>query len=79
MESARCAWEVTAGLIPGTPMPEFTRRFVLTSNKWYGEDGYPTKDGLDLLIALQGTAMMHALSLMDPQSVNWVRLDWIWF
>jgi hypothetical protein len=28
---ARCCWKVTAGLIPGQPMPEHTRRWVITS------------------------------------------------
>ena len=38
-ESARAAWEVTAGLIPGQAMPEYTRRWALTSSEWYDKDG----------------------------------------
>lgn len=34
MESARCMWEVMAGVIPGTPMPEYTKRWGLTSREW---------------------------------------------
>jgi hypothetical protein len=78
MQSARCAWEVVAGVAPGKPMPEYTKRFVLTSDEWYGEDGELTEGGINRFMELQGTAMMHALGLMNPQQVNWVRLVWVW-
>lgn len=34
MEAARLIIEVTCGVIPGTPEPEFTRRWAITSAEW---------------------------------------------
>jgi hypothetical protein len=78
-EAARCAWEVTAGLIPGQPMHEYTRRWGLTSTEWYGEDGNGSPQGVALYNASLVAAMEYARYLMNPQGLNWVRIDWIWF
>ncbi len=34
METARCIWEVQAGIIPGVPMPEYGKCWGLTSSEW---------------------------------------------
>jgi hypothetical protein len=72
MEAARCWWEVTAGIVPGEPMLEYTRRWGLTSGEWES----PPR------VALYNAALVGALEyaryLMEPQRVNWVRLEWIW-
>lgn len=77
MEAARCAWEVRAGIIPGTPDPQHTRRWGLTSAEW------DSPEGLDLLLARQGAAQGYAayLSLLSSQGreVNWVETVFIWF
>lgn len=73
MEPARCAWEVTAGLIPGQPMPEYTKRWVLTAYEW------KSPRGGDLLLERMGSAMAYAVSMQNPRTRNWVRLDWVWF
>jgi hypothetical protein len=31
---ARCCWEVVAGIIPNQPIPEHTRRWVITGEYW---------------------------------------------
>lgn len=73
MTAARCAWEVTAGLIPGQPMPEYTRRFGLTSPEWESADGWRLfQEHFD-------QALDYYRSLQDPRRLNWVRLDWVWF
>lgn len=77
--AARCAWEVTAGLIPGQPMPEYTRRWGLKSSEWYGPDGQPTPQGVALFNASLVAAMEYARYLSDPRGLNWVRVEWIWF
>lgn len=76
-EAARCAWEVTAGIIPGTVDPQHTRLFGLTSAEWDGPQG------LELLMkrALEATAYAHYLQLLCSQGreVNWTRVDFVWF
>lgn len=83
---ARCAWEVRAGIVPGTPMPEHTRRFVLTSDGFYADaelteeqmkEKYP--DGKNLFLQAQSEAMEYARTLQHPNFVNWVELNWIWY
>jgi hypothetical protein len=78
-ERARAAWEVTAGLVPGQAMPEYTRRWVIASSEWYGQDGQPTPQGVAAFNAALVGAQEYARYLMNPGALNWVRVDWIWF
>lgn len=79
-ESARAAWEVTAGLIPGQAMDEYTRRWVLTAKEYWEDDGKgPSLQGAALFNAHLVAAMEYARYLMNPGALNWVRVDWIWF
>ena len=60
MVSARCVWEVTAGIIPGQVMPEHTRRFGLTSQEW--DDG----KGYELFLKREAEAGAYARFLQEP-------------
>lgn len=68
VESLRAAWEVTAGLLPGRPEPELTKRFVFTSSM-------PDERFQEA----HTQAFEYARDLIDPSKLNWVRLDWVWF
>lgn len=68
-DMAKLILEVQAGVIPGEPMPELTRRWALTS-----EDIEVDNKMADA----QGAALNYAALLQNPQRVNWVRLDWVW-
>jgi len=77
MESARVVIEVVAGVLPGTPMPEHTRKWAITSAEWHaaGENGTQGQ----LLAERNGQAQGYAALLMlQPDALNWVRTDWIW-
>ncbi len=78
-EAAKCGWEVIAGLIPGQPMPEYTRRWGLTSSEWYGPDGEPSLQGAALFNANLVAALEYARYLMNPGQLNWVKVEWVWF
>lgn len=71
MPSARCAFEVTAGVIPGTSMLEYTKRFVITTEQW--------ENNPNTLNLARDAAFDYAQSLINPRMVNWVRMDWVWF
>jgi hypothetical protein len=77
LESARCAWEVTAGLLPGETMPEHTRRWGLSSDEWDGGKGY------ELFLQREALATAYARYLQElcagGREVNWTRLDFVWF
>lgn len=76
-QTVRMAVEVVAGLIPGKdPEPEYTKRWVLTSEQWNAEG----VDQSALLAEINGRAQGYAMLLMlQPDRLNWVRTDWIWF
>jgi hypothetical protein len=77
MKSARVIVEVVAGLIPQQAEPEFTRRWALTSEEWYAAADADAQ--FVLLAELNGRATGYAGMLMlQPQRLNWVRVDWIW-
>lgn len=84
LESAKVIIEVTAGLIPGTPDPQFTRRWAITSKEWHeAEQKEMTEDSIfhpmhELLIFRAAEADAYAMMLRDPARLNWTRTDWIW-
>lgn len=78
METAKFAIDVVAGVLPGTPEEEFTRRWFVSSSEWH-EANEKGKAG-DLLAETAGRANGYATLLMlQPDRLNWVKLEWIWF
>lgn len=69
IRTLKVAIEVTAGLIPGTPMSEYTKQWFLSREEYEDQDTY---------LAASGAAMLYALTLQNPGLTNWVRLDWVW-
>lgn len=84
-ESAKVIIEVTAGLIPGQPEHEFTRRWAVTSQEWAdaehadenSDPGHAFHRAL-LLAFRQAEADEYARMLRNPARWNWTRTDWIW-
>ena len=73
---ARAGIDVVAGVLPGTPEPEYTKRFFLTSEEWDGG----SEKGVNALVEMNGKAQAHAMMLMlQPHRLNWVKTEWIWF
>lgn len=75
MARARCAIDVLAGVLPGTPMDEFSKRFWLTSDDWDGG----SEKGQEAFAKMVQEAQQYMLTLMNPAQVNWVRFEWVWF
>lgn len=73
MSSARVLIEVVAGLTPERPDPGMTKRLAITNDEWEAAG-----DQWELLQARNAEAMKYAGALMNPNRVNWVRVDWIW-
>jgi len=70
IETLKCSVVISAGVIIGEPMPKYTRQW-----------GFSNKDLEDkwLYIDKTGAAMNYAMSLQNPQKVNWVKFEWIWY
>ena len=89
MKAVKLVIEVTAGIRPGLPEPQFTRRWTLTSDEWERaqvEDDELHKNGDNehamhaalLLGARAAEADEYARLLRNPQRFNWVRTEWEW-
>ena len=83
---ARCCWEVTAGVIPGVPILELTRRWMITSEYWEKVNAMSDiefkaacPDGKSAFATFMEEAFEYAKTVSDPSSHNWVRCEWIWF
>ena len=75
----KCAWEVRAGVIPGHPMPEHTKRWYITSEVWHRENEMSEQefkahhpDGISTFARFCDDAHDYAKSLQDPRYLNWV-------
>ena len=82
----RCAWEVRAGVIPGSAMPEFTKRWLLTSEVYYQEARMPEEefkakfpDGKSTFAKYRDEAYEYAKQLTDPRGTNWVEISWVYY
>lgn len=73
-EPVKVLIEVVAGVIPGTPEPEFGKKWTITSREWEESD---SEMGLLAKRAGEAEAYMH-LMMMHPEHVNWVRLEVVW-
>lgn len=68
--SVKCTIVVKGGIIPNEPMSELTREWHLTS-----EDCRDTNKYVDIT----GAAMNYAMSLQNPNKLNWVNFEWVWW
>lgn len=80
MQATRLMIEVTAGVIPGAPEPKLSRRYAITDTEWSAaQAGGQTAVG-DLLSETNGRAQGYAgLLMLQPDAVNWVRTEWLYF
>lgn len=79
MAAVRCAVEVVAGIVPGTAMPELTKRFFITEDQWKGG----STEGADALLEATEKAIAYLQTLqaqcVNGRTCNWIRLDFVWF
>lgn len=69
MVRLRAAWEVRAGVIPGVPEDEYSKRFTITSND---------PDDAEFFIKVRDEAHQYAKDLTSPARFNWVGIEFIW-
>lgn len=81
METARLGIQVDAGVVPGQPMSEFSRQWFITSGDWNEAGNDLTgMEKARLLTDTNGKAQAWAMYLMmQPDRVNWVKTEWVWF
>jgi hypothetical protein len=69
----KCSISVEGGIIPGLPIPEYTKQWILTSKDMQSE-----RAGF-LLLEKMEEASKYAISIQNPAILNWVKMQWIWY
>ena len=77
MKAAKAFIFVTAGVIPGTAMPEYRKQWTYTSSE-FEQDRQTPADQPTIFSARLEEAHKYAMGLSNPAYVNWVRVDWLW-
>ncbi len=68
-----CCWEVVAGVIPGLPQRELTKRFVLNQAEW------ESQESTRIFAERMNEVYEYTRSLNNPAQLNWVNVSWIWY
>jgi hypothetical protein len=74
----KAAWEVRAGIVPGTTRHELTRQWVYTSLDYEADRKLPPEQETKF-VQLRKEATDYWVSLNDPRQHNWADLTWIWY
>ena len=72
---------MTAGVIPGELMPEFTKSWNYTSLDFEDDVKALAADPerqTSKFIEHMDAAHAYARSITDPRAVNWVKVEFIW-
>jgi len=78
--AARILFEVTAGMIPGTPLPNLTRRFEIDDAQWDHAAAMGVHASSYLISMTRDRAQTYAGVLMlSPETVQWVRTEYLVF
>ena len=79
MNALKASWQVRAGLIPGTPMPEYDKQWLYSSRD-YEQDG-ETQVGLrsdgSKYLHMRNEAHDYAQQL-EAGGLNWVTVEYLW-
>ena len=68
---------VTAGVVPGELIPDYTRQWFYTSADYEGDIAKP-QDEQTTFTAYMTAAHGYAQAITDPRRLNWVKVEWIW-
>lgn len=69
----KACWTVTAGLVPGSPIPAYTSEWTYTSLD-YQNDGY--KRGEEYYV--MSKAVHKYAADLEAGNLNWVKVEYIW-
>lgn len=80
--AAKICFQVLAGLVPGTPLPEFTEEWWISGDQWEAINTNPEmhpEHHDNLFVRYQDEARWYAERITDPHVINWVRVEFIYF
>jgi hypothetical protein len=77
MTAAKALFEVTAGVLPGFPMPEYTKSWGYTSDE-YEQDRQTPPEEMTIFATRLNEVHEYAKGLSNPAYLNWVKVEWLW-
>ena len=80
--AAKGCWIVTAGILPTQPLPQFTRKWIYTSeHDQQDRDNNPNHDPAyhSIFAKMRAEAMDYYLQVSLPQLNNWADMKFIWY
>lgn len=79
--AAKAFFSVTAGVIPGTAEPGYTKQWSYSSLDFEADvkalEADPERQTSDFIEKMDA-AYEYARSITDPRAVNWVKVEFIW-
>lgn len=70
----KATWKVTAGIIIGQPMDEYTKKFIYTSEMYESDQA-----GNQMFHSLMDQMQRYTANLTNPGLLNWVNTEFIWY
>jgi len=79
MTAVKAIFRVTAGVIPGLAMPEYTKHWEYTSEEYEQDCQKPTDEpGDNIFTQRLKEVHQYAMIMTNPSRVNWVAVNWMW-
>jgi len=76
----KASWEVRAGIIPGQPLPVWTKRFFYTSAQREEDETKLNEPHHHAHFSrIRAEAMDYYLQASMPNLVNWAEITFIWY
>ena len=76
----KATWEVRAGVVPGTAIPEYTKCFTYTADEYETDGAHATDPAYQPIFMLRmAEAGIYQLQLSNPKLVNWAELTFFWY
>jgi len=73
------SWQIRAGVVPGTPTPEYTKMFSYTSRDREEDEAHAKEIGYQPLFMKQmACANLYHQQMSNPAINNWAELTFLW-
>ena len=80
IESLKASWEIVAGVVPGTPVQDWTKRWHYTSAQREEDEKHGSEPNYHSTFAkMRAEALDYYSQISMPHYSNWAQLTFIWY
>jgi len=80
MEALKASWEVVAGVVPGSAVPDWTKQWHYTSAEREEDEKHGTEPNHHSTFArMRAEALDYFAQVSMPHYSNWAELRFIWY